>query len=655
MRGVCGGGGKGAPILLVTALVAAGAGSVAAAPARAVDHGHRHKDGVSGPQAVQIAGARRVGLATRYGWSQERVSRELVADPSLRMSSDASTLFYVDAAPVGAQASPAVQHGVVPSGDVFTLHSSPGANTRIYLDFDGQTITSTEWNELLEQPALTLAPFDMDGDPTTFSDGERQIIATVWSQVADDYDMFDVDVTTEAPALSDLVKTGSGDQRIGQRVVITNTNIYDPALGVALLDTFGAPVDTPAMVFNSIVGRLLGDPVSLAHGVSHEAGHTLGLTHDGRINPNESYFFGSPGWVPIMGGAGIGNYVTWSKGEYDRASNHQDDLAVLDEEGLTPWPDVVGNTPATSWPIAPGTELAIGGRIETAADVDVYRFGAGGAVSLAAGPAAPFEPNLDLRMRLRDSAGAVVAESDAPGRGAVAINVVVPDGIYFIELEGVGFGNPLGLDSYSDYASLGTYIVTGSIERPTPSGGMPPVAAAAYVPAGALTVAFAPVGSYDPEFQPLAFLWNFGDGSSSAETAPVHSFPRPGTYGVQLTVRDVEGLATTYAFNVAVADPAKVLHLNGSDRRRTGSRSVRVRVQVVDGYGRPVRGVAVRGRWSNSRSTSVAITNSKGVASFFRSTKSAVTFTTTKVSKTSRTWDGQNMAIAVGPSASRPK
>lgn len=44
-------------------------------------------------------------------------------------------------------------------------------------------------------------PFDKDGDPTQYNSDEQFIIVQVWARVAEDYAGFDVDVTTEEPAV----------------------------------------------------------------------------------------------------------------------------------------------------------------------------------------------------------------------------------------------------------------------------------------------------------------------------------------------------------------------------------------------------------------------------------------------------------------------
>ena len=49
----------------------------------------------------------------------------------------------------------------------------------------------------------------------------------------------------------------------------------------------------------------------------------------------------------------------------------------------------------------------------------------------------------------------------------------------------------------------------------------------------------------DPDGNVDSFSWNFGDGATATEPAPLHKFPGPGDYLVSLTVADDDGVTTT--------------------------------------------------------------------------------------------------------------
>jgi vibriolysin len=67
-----------------------------------------------------------------------------------------------------------------------------------------------------------------------------------------------------------------------------------------------------------------------------------------------------------------------------------------------------------------------------------------------------------------------------------------------------------------------------------------------------LTVGFSDSSSDDKAV--VSHSWNFGDGSSSTVTNPSHSYAVDGSYNVQLTVMDVEGLSATRSQTVTVSD-----------------------------------------------------------------------------------------------------
>ena len=46
---------------------------------------------------------------------------------------------------------------------------------------------------------------------------------------------------------------------------------------------------------------------------------------------------------------------------------------------------------------------------------------------------------------------------------------------------------------------------------------------------------------------PFTYAWDFGDGGTSAEASPTHTFSGPGTYPVTLTVTDGTGATSSYS------------------------------------------------------------------------------------------------------------
>ena len=57
-----------------------------------------------------------------------------------------------------------------------------------------------------------------------------------------------------------------------------------------------------------------------------------------------------------------------------------------------------------------------------------------------------------------------------------------------------------------------------------------------------LTVTFMDLSEIINEVELDTWLWNFGDGSTSSNSAPVHTYSQGGTYEVSLTVTNIYGL-----------------------------------------------------------------------------------------------------------------
>jgi hypothetical protein len=369
----------------------------------------------------------------------------------------------------------------VPLEETFRLHSRPGSSRILYLDFDGHFISGTIWNAYYFSGRDLLAPpFDIDGHPESFSEEERRRIQEIWSRVAEDYAPFEVDVTTELSSEEQIHRTDAADAEFGTRVLISPiASYFGDYGGMAWVGVYSSSGTShayfqPALVFPE---RLNGaSPKYVAESVSHEAGHTLGLSHDGTSWETyyEGYGSGETAWTPIMGTAYYRNLSQWSRGEYPGANNKEDDFAVMQNHGLSLRPDDHGNDPATATRLSSGARLDVDGLLETGSDVDVFLFDAdSGFVRISVLPVR-LGPNVDLVAELRDAAGTLVmADNPSESLGA-SLAVAVPAGTYSLTIRGAGKpadGTHLG---YSNYGSAGHYFVRGA------TGGAPPTPPVAF-------------------------------------------------------------------------------------------------------------------------------------------------------------------------------
>jgi PKD repeat protein len=165
---------------------------------------------------------------------------------------------------------------------------------------------------------------------------------------------------------------------------------------------------------------------------------------------------------------------------------------------------------------------------------------------------------MNMSIQLLDASGAVV-QNGSPSVTNVTLSATVPAGTYYVKVNGVGSGDPL-TNGYSNYASLGDYLLTGSV-APTGDNQAPTAAASGTPTAGVapLPVNFSSAGSADADGTIVAYAWDFGDGTSSTEANPSHTYASAGNYTASLTVTDNGNLTATALVSVAVTAPANQL------------------------------------------------------------------------------------------------
>lgn len=149
-----------------------------------------------------------------------------------------------------------------------------------------------------------------------------------------------------------------------------------------------------------------------------------------------------------------------------------------------------------------------------------------------------------------------------------------------------------------DHGGASTATTTATVSAPPPPQNHPPTAVAGGPYSGVVgqPVSFDGSASSDPDNDPLAYTWSFGDGGAGNGAKPAHTYSAPGSFTVSLTVDDGHGatsMATTTATisvssqanvpGVTITAPAPLTLFNHSPITVTGTADPTVTALAVNG------------------------------------------------------------------------
>ncbi|HEY6168907.1 MAG TPA: PKD domain-containing protein, partial [Verrucomicrobiae bacterium] len=241
----------------------------------------------------------------------------------------------------------------------------------------------------------------------------------------------------------------------------------------------------------------------------------------------------------------------WSKGEYPLANNTEDDLAIIASYVGYRVDDHANSIGGAT--LLTGTSVSASGIVERNSDADVFSFNTGaGPVSFTL-TGAPRGANLDALLALYDGTGNLITSVNGTGLNS-SLSASVAAGTYYLLVDGAGEGDLA--TGYSDYASLGQFTLSGTIQSPA---GIAPTANATATPTSGtapLNVSFSSAGSFDSDGSIVGYDWNFGDGGTSTVANPSHTYNAAGTYTATLVVRDNSGLTGVDSVVINVNAPA---------------------------------------------------------------------------------------------------
>jgi glucose/arabinose dehydrogenase len=283
-----------------------------------------------------------------------------------------------------------------------------------------------------------------------------------------------------------------------------------------------------------------------AQTLANQHGKVLRLAPDGSIPPDNP-FINTPGAQPAIWAFGLRNPY---RARMDPVTG---DLYIGDVgDGAYEEIDRLSPTAAGSnlgWPFAEGTQCNVSDCSSYTAPIFAYShqdpaYADGGSACIVCGPVyrgTAFPPeyrgnlfyadwvNGWIRRLAFDASGAVVSDTlfdSGPSASSVTDMKAGPDGAIYYSTNNNG------------------PVLTAGIYRISANGAnQPPVVFADANPRRVdpgIAVQFTSAGTNDPDNgpQPLSYMWSFGDGQSSTDPSPTHTYSARGLYQAHLTVSD---------------------------------------------------------------------------------------------------------------------
>ncbi|MBC7936055.1 MAG: DVUA0089 family protein [Rhizobacter sp.] len=327
------------------------------------------------------------------------------------------------------------------------LNSFSNATATIYIDFDGETVNAAYWN----------SGNTLNCEPAQLTTAQ---MTEIFNRVSEDYRPFNVNITTSLSAFI----AAPVNQRI--RIIVTPTSAWRPGVGgISYTGSFTWGDDTPGFVFSD----RLGNAKFIAECVSHESGHTVGLSHQSKYNGNctltETYNTGNgageTGWAPVMGNSYNRNMTGWNDGPTPYGcANTQDNLTIItSQNGFTYRSDDYAelmNAGATNLNASFSKE----GIITTAVDKDAFQYVVTQASTFHM-EVTPYSvgtystgANLDVQVQLYNGSN-LIRTYNPSNSMSTTIDTTLNAGTYYFLVSGAGN------EFASDYGSLGSYNMVG--------------------------------------------------------------------------------------------------------------------------------------------------------------------------------------------------